>query len=92
MTESTDGEATRPKPKSLVHVQAYYPNRQALPVSSASLPYPLQVYAFRKEEYYTSAPGMQLLALLKSPMVLLMIGTSIMAFFLPKISVSAADR
>ncbi|EJT47381.1 hypothetical protein A1Q1_03852 [Trichosporon asahii var. asahii CBS 2479] len=92
-TDTKDGEQKKdgeeqPKPKATVHVQTYYPNRQALPTTSGSLAYPLQVTATQKEQYYTSAPSMQILGMLKSPMVLLMIGTTVMAVLLPRITAS----
>lgn len=90
-TEKKDGEQQDEQKveKATIHVQSYYPNRQALPTTSGSLAYPLQIQAQQKEEYFTSAPTMQILGLLKSPMVLLMIGTTCLAVLMPRIQVSS---
>lgn len=86
-----EGQAAKAETKKdQLHVQAYYPNRQALATTSPSLAYPLVITAVQKEEYYTAAPSMQLVALLKSPMVLLMLGTSVFALLLPKLTVSTS--
>lgn len=78
-------------PDTAPHVQAFYPNRAPLNTSTPSLSYPVQLMASSAENYYTAAPGMNMLQMLKSPMVLLMLFSSGMAIALPKLTVSRAS-
>ena len=70
------------------HVQIHHPSRLPLPTSSPSLPYPIALHALGKEDYYTSKTGVNILAMLKSPMVLMMLASGVMMFVLPKIMAS----
>ncbi|WOO79522.1 ER membrane protein complex subunit 7 [Vanrija pseudolonga] len=70
-----------------VHVQKFDAAALPLAVSAIpSLPYPLQLAAVGKDEYYTAPPGMNIMGMLKSPMILLMLASLGMAFALPKIT------
>ncbi|ORX36339.1 hypothetical protein BD324DRAFT_628397 [Kockovaella imperatae] len=69
-----------------IHIQPYHVARAPLPLSVPSFPHPIQMKAFHKEDYFTSPPSFQLLAMLKNPMVLLMIFSGIMMFGLPKLN------
>ncbi|GFZ42763.1 hypothetical protein JCM24511_00481 [Saitozyma sp. JCM 24511] len=73
---------------SSLHVQAHFPSRQALPPSSPSLPYPIQLHAIVREDYYHTAVGMNILGMLKNPMVLMMLFSAGMMYFLPKLMAS----
>lgn len=70
------------------HVQIHHPSRLPVPTSSPSLPYPIALHALGKEDYYTSKTGVNILAMLKSPMVLMMLASGVMMFVLPKIMAS----
>ncbi|KAL1409518.1 hypothetical protein Q8F55_003501 [Vanrija albida] len=70
-----------------VHVQKFDPSKLPLATSAVpSLPYPLELAAFGTEQYYTAPPGMNIMGMLKSPMILLMLASLGMAFALPKIT------
>ncbi|KAL7419668.1 hypothetical protein Q5752_005582 [Cryptotrichosporon argae] len=66
------------------HVQLHHPARHPYPLDAPSLPYPLVVRAGAVDDYYMPAPGLNVLGLLKSPMVLLMLGSAVMMYFMPK--------
>lgn len=76
--------------ESAPHVQAFIPGKQALPLSSASLEFPLRVGAAYAQSYYTEASAMNVLQMLKSPMVLMMLASGVLAFVVPKLTVSRA--
>ncbi|KLT38413.1 hypothetical protein CC85DRAFT_331634 [Cutaneotrichosporon oleaginosum] len=73
------------------HVQAFIPGKQALPVSSASLEFPLRVGAAYAQSYYTEANAMNILEMLKSPMVLMMLASGVLAFAVPKMTAGMDD-
>jgi hypothetical protein len=68
------------------HVQSYYPDRLALPTTEPSLPYPLEVAGYPMQ-YYTPPPGMNVVQMFKSPMMIMMIFSAVMAIGLPKLTV-----
>jgi len=70
-----------------VHVQPYHPARQPLSTSIPSLPYPLSLRSLGKEDYFTIPTGLNLLGMLKNPMVLMMMFSGIMMFAMPKVMV-----
>ncbi|CAD6564917.1 MAG: hypothetical protein TREMPRED_000397 [Tremellales sp. Tagirdzhanova-0007] len=72
----------------IIHIQSYHPARRALPTSIASLPHPIQLRAAQKEDYFISPPGMNLLGMVKNPMVLMMLFSAVMMFAMPKIMAS----
>lgn len=61
---------------------------RALASGATSLPFPLEVVALGREQYYTPAAGVNILQMLKSPMVLMMLASAFMAIVLPKLTVS----
>lgn len=71
------------------HVQSFFPDRAILPTTSPSLSYPLEVAANGPEDYFTPPPGVNLIAMFKSPMVMMMLFSAVMAIALPKITVSS---
>ncbi|WVQ79159.1 hypothetical protein IAT38_001255 [Cryptococcus sp. DSM 104549] len=86
--ESSDTLTTEPIntiPSYSIHVQASFPSRQPLPVSSPSLPNPLVVQPLAKEDYFIPKGGMNVMGLLKNPMVLMMVFSGVMLYGLPKI-------
>jgi hypothetical protein len=72
-------------------VQTYYPDRLPLPTTEPSLPYPLQLVAMGQYDYYTPPPGMNIVQMFKSPMVLMMLFSAVMALVLPKLTVSSGE-
>jgi hypothetical protein len=75
-----------------LHVQSFFPDRAILPTTSPSLSYPLEVAANGPEDYFTPPPGVNLIAMFKSPMVMMMLFSAVMAIALPKITVSLKAR
>lgn len=73
---------------STIHLQPYHPARLPLPTQTPSLPYPIEWAALAKVEYYEPVAGVNVLGMLKSPMVLMMLFTGIMALGMPKLLVS----
>jgi len=77
------------QPDSSIHVQPYHPLILPSSLSSDSLPYPIEIHPKIRlsDVYYEVTPSStgNLLALLKSPMVLMMIFTAVMAFAAPKL-------
>ena len=71
-----------------IHCQLYHPARLPLSTSLPSLPHPLILTSTSKEEYYHQPMGMNILGLLKSPMVLMMIFSAVMLIGMPKLMVS----
>ncbi|WVN90455.1 uncharacterized protein L203_105691 [Cryptococcus depauperatus CBS 7841] len=80
-----DDSVDEPLSNRTVHVQLFNLARQSLPLSSSSLPYPLVLEPLARENYYTPKGGMNMLGLLRSPMVLMMLFTGLMMFALPKL-------
>ncbi|RSH83331.1 uncharacterized protein EHS24_007009 [Apiotrichum porosum] len=74
-----------------LHVQSFFPDRAILPTTSPSLSYPLEVAANGPEDYFTPPPGVNLIAMFKSPMVMMMLFSAVMAIALPKITASMED-
>ncbi|OCF42370.1 hypothetical protein I317_03745 [Kwoniella heveanensis CBS 569] len=74
-----------------IHVQTYNPTRKALPPTTASLAHPLILSAVGKEDYFMPKGGMNILGMLKNPMVLMMLFSGIMMYALPKLTASMAD-
>lgn len=75
-----------------VHVQPWQPAKLPLdPYNSPSLPYPFILYG-RQDDYFMPAPGMNVLALLKSPMVLMMLFSGVMMYLMPKMQVCCCIR
>lgn len=81
---------TIPAGDDATHVQAFIPGKQALPTSTASLDFPLKVSATYEQMYYVPPAGMNILQMLKSPMVLMMLFSGVMAFAVPKMTVSTS--
>lgn len=72
----------------IVHVQPWLPTKLPNdPYTSPSLPYPFILYG-REDEYFTAAPGVNILGMLKSPMVLMMLFSGVMMYAMPKLQVS----
>ncbi|WVF66886.1 hypothetical protein IAT40_001629 [Kwoniella sp. CBS 6097] len=94
-TDDKDNNANTPSspttPTYSIHVQAYNPTRNALPPTSASMAHPLVLSAVGKEDYFTPKGGMNIVGMLKNPMVLMMLFSGIMMYALPKLTASMAD-
>jgi hypothetical protein len=72
----------------IVHIQPWHPTKLPNdPTSSPSLPYPFVLYG-RPDEYFIPAPGMNVIGLFKSPMVLMMMFSGVMMYAMPKLQVS----
>lgn len=70
------------------HLQLVLPGKSPLPSSSgSSLPHPLQISPLGQEDYYTARSGVDVLGMLKSPLVLMMLFSGVMMFALPKLMV-----
>lgn len=87
-TVSSQSNSARGSAEDQLHVQILNPARQPLPVSSVSLPYPLVLEPVAKENYFIPKSGLNMLGLLKSPMVLMMLFSGIMMWGMPKLLVS----
>ncbi|BEI82456.1 hypothetical protein CcaverHIS002_0303240 [Cutaneotrichosporon cavernicola] len=87
----TDLMVTVPTDDAAPHVQLFIAGKQALPVSTASLEFPLLVGATYAQSFYTEANAMNILQMLKSPMVLMMLASGVMAFVFPKLTASMDD-
>ncbi|WVQ94494.1 hypothetical protein IAU59_001573 [Kwoniella sp. CBS 9459] len=74
-----------------IHVQVYNPTKNPLPPTVASMSHPLVLSPIAKEDYFTSKGGMNIVGLLKNPMVLMMLFSGIMMYALPKLTASMAD-
>ncbi|KAK6907131.1 hypothetical protein I203_101121 [Kwoniella mangroviensis CBS 8507] len=74
-----------------IHIQPFYPAKAPLPISSTSLAHPLMITPLAREDYFTPKGGMNILGMLKSPMVLMMLFSAVMLFALPKLTASMAD-
>ena len=70
------------------HIQIHHPGKIPLPTSSPSLRYPIVLTALGKEDYYTVKTGVNILAMLKNPIVLMMLASGLMMFVLPKMMAS----
>lgn len=71
----------------IVHVQLWHPTKLPNdPYTSPSLPYPFILYG-RVDDYFTPAPGVNVLGLFKSPMVLMMLFSGVMMYAMPKLQV-----
>ncbi|ORY25804.1 hypothetical protein BCR39DRAFT_277635 [Naematelia encephala] len=68
------------------HVQPYAPNRLPLATTLPSLPYPLEIRPVAREDYYTAPPGLNILGLLKNPMVLMMLFSGLMMWGMPMLT------
>lgn len=87
-TVSSESDPAKASSEDQMHVQILNPARQPLPISSVSLPYPLVLEPVAKENYFIPKNGMNMLGLLKSPMVLMMLFSGIMMWGMPKLLVS----
>lgn len=85
---SSESDTAESSTEDQLHVQILNPARQPLPVSAVSLPYPLVLEPVAKENYFVPQSGMNMLGLLKSPMVLVMLFSGIMMWAMPKLLVS----
>ncbi|KAK4684565.1 ER membrane protein complex subunit 7, partial [Tremellales sp. Uapishka_1] len=64
----------------------HHPARLPSPTDQlASLPYPLKLSAFQKDDYFTQANGMNILGMLKNPMVLMMLFSGVLMWGMPKL-------
>jgi len=71
----------------IVHIQPWHPTKLPNdPLKSPSLPYPFVLYG-RQDDYFIPAPGMNLMGLFKSPMVLMMLFSGVMMYAMPKLQV-----
>ncbi|RXK41400.1 hypothetical protein M231_01305 [Tremella mesenterica] len=68
-----------------VHVQTYQPARLPTPTSIPSLPYPIEIRAMGKENYFIPVGGVNVFGMLKSPMILMMLFSAGMMFVMPKL-------
>ncbi|WVQ73836.1 hypothetical protein IAR50_003417 [Cryptococcus sp. DSM 104548] len=68
-----------------LHIQSAHPSRQALPSSSPSMAYPIILEVLAKESYFVPKGGMNILGMLKSPMVLMMLFSGVMMYAMPKL-------
>lgn len=73
-----------------VHVQPYHPARAALTTSTPSQTHPITLRITSKEDFFTPSPRLNVLGLLKSPMVLMMLASGVMMWGLPKMLVRVA--
>ncbi|GMK56308.1 hypothetical protein CspeluHIS016_0301480 [Cutaneotrichosporon spelunceum] len=87
----TDLLVTVPTDDAAPHVQLFIAGKEALPVSTSSLEFPLSVGASYAQEFYTAPNAMNMLEMLKSPMVLMMLASGVMAFVLPKVTANMDD-
>lgn len=60
--------------------------------SAQSLDWPLKVGATYSQEFFTPPNSMNILQMLKSPMVLMVLFSGIMAVAMPKLTVSRSDE
>lgn len=75
----------------MAHVQPWNPVKLPNdPRTSPSLPYPFILYG-REDDYFVPPPGMNVLGLLKSPMVLMMLFSGVMMYAMPKLQVSTTS-
>nr|XP_019050161.1 hypothetical protein I302_00583 [Kwoniella bestiolae CBS 10118]OCF29091.1 hypothetical protein I302_00583 [Kwoniella bestiolae CBS 10118] len=74
-----------------IHIQPHYPAKAPLPTTSTTLSHPLVISPLGREDYFTPKGGMNILGMLKSPMVLMMLFSAVMLFALPKLTASMAD-
>ncbi|WVR04005.1 hypothetical protein IAU60_001004 [Kwoniella sp. DSM 27419] len=74
-----------------IHVQPYHPAREALPPSSASMPHPILLTPTGREDFFTPPGGMNMGALFKNPMVLMMLASAVMMYGLPKLTASISE-
>ncbi|WWC68820.1 uncharacterized protein I206_102755 [Kwoniella pini CBS 10737] len=79
------------EPTFIIHIQPFYPSKLPLPINSISLNHPLIITPLSKEDYFINKGGMNILGMLKSPMVLMMLFSAIMLFALPKLTAALAD-
>ncbi|WWD16716.1 hypothetical protein CI109_101147 [Kwoniella shandongensis] len=79
------------EPTHQIHVQAFHPSRQPLPPTTASLPHPLVLAPLGKDNWFTPKGGMNVLGMLKNPMVLMMLFSGIMMFGMPKLIATMQD-
>ncbi|KAK1920964.1 hypothetical protein DB88DRAFT_501687 [Papiliotrema laurentii] len=73
--------------ESSIHAQPYIPSRLPLPTSTPSMPLPIALVP-HPEDYYTAPQGVNILAMLKNPMVLMMLFSGVMMYALPKLTAS----
>lgn len=72
-----------------MHAQYLQPGRLALPTSTTpSLAYPLQLVPSLRLEFFTEPRSLDVLGMLKNPMVLMMIVSAGLMFVMPKMMVS----
>ncbi|AFR98973.1 hypothetical protein C343_06961 [Cryptococcus neoformans C23] len=90
-TVSSQSNSARGSAEDQLHVQILNPARQPLPVSSVSLPYLLVLEPVAKENYFIPKSGLNMLGLLKSPMVLMMLFSGIMMWGMPKLLANMDD-
>ncbi|ADV25245.1 hypothetical protein I305_05458 [Cryptococcus gattii E566] len=88
---SSESDTAESSTEDQLHVQILNPARQPLPVSAVSLPYPLVLEPVAKENYFVPQSGMNMLGLLKSPMVLMMLFSGIMMWAMPKLLTNMDD-
>ena len=70
------------------HAQQYHPARYPYhPSQTPSLPYPLLLTPVGQDDYTTSTQGVNLFAMLKNPMVLMMLASGVMMYGMPKLLV-----
>ncbi|KAI9632368.1 uncharacterized protein MKK02DRAFT_40671 [Dioszegia hungarica] len=70
------------------HLQPFYPGKTPLTTSSPSLAYPLALRPIGREDYYTPKGGVNVLGMLKNPVVLMMLASGVMMFGMPKLMAS----
>ncbi|KAK8861378.1 hypothetical protein IAR55_002197 [Kwoniella newhampshirensis] len=93
----TDDDSDKQEPVSSttppykIHIQLFNPSREPLPPSTSSLPHPIEISPLGKEDYFMPKGGMNVLGMLKSPMVLMMLFSAVMMWGMPKMMASMAD-
>jgi hypothetical protein len=71
----------------LPEMRPYVPGTPLSPPSTVLLPYPITLAARRKNDYFLPPPSFNALALLQSPMVLMMVFGGVMMFAMPMLMV-----
>jgi hypothetical protein len=70
-----------------IHAQPYIAHKLPQPTTSPSIPLPVTLVP-SKDEYYTTAQGVNILGMLKSPMVIMMLFSGVMLYAMPKLMAS----
>ena len=72
---------------SLPEVRPYFPGTPLSPAHAVTLPYPVQLAARKKLDFFGPRESFNVLAMFKNPMMMMMLGAGVLVLFMPTMMV-----